>query len=124
MTSAHLAIGEVERLSGVPATTLRYYDRIGLITPAGRVGDKRRFDPAVLRRLTAISLCTEAGFTLDEVRTLLLDDSDGRVASRELAERKLVELEDRRRQLDAAVALIERGMRCTCRSIDACDCGA
>lgn len=118
------SIGEVAELSGVPASTIRYYDRIGLVHPVARVGDKRRFDDAVLRRLVAIGLCTDAGFSLDEVRELLADESPGRTASRALAHRKLAELDEQRRRLDAARELIERGLRCTCPALDSCDCGA
>ena len=99
-----LSIGEVADLSGVPATTIRYYDRIGLVEPVARVGDKRRFDHAVLRRLVAIGL--------------------GRVASRELARRKLAEIDEQRRRLDVARVLVERGLRCTCPALDSCVCDA
>lgn len=119
-----LSIGEVADLSGVPATTIRYYDRIGLVEPVARVGDKRRFDHAVLRRLVAIGLCIDAGFSLDEVRELLADDSPGRVASHELARRKLAEIDEQRRRLDAARVLVERGLRCTCPALDSCVCDA
>jgi len=60
-------IGEVARRSGVPASTLRYYEEKGLIASTGRHGLRRTFDAAVLERLALIALGQAAGFSLDEV---------------------------------------------------------
>jgi len=46
-------IGQVARASGVPASTLRYYEEKGLIASSGRRGLRRVFNPAVLERLAA-----------------------------------------------------------------------
>src|SRR5262245_22462791 len=46
-----LDIGEVARRSGVPASTLRFYDEQGLIASVGRRGLRRLFEPEVLQRL-------------------------------------------------------------------------
>src|SRR5581483_7288145 len=107
----------------VAATTLRYYEKIGLITPPVRIGGQRRYDESVLGRLEVIRLCKTAGFALDEVRLLFADDAPGRPASKALAEAKLSEIDARIESLRRARAVIEWGMRCTCPSIDACSCG-
>lgn len=60
-------IGEVAKLSGVPASTLRFYEEKGLITSTGRQGLRRRFDPGVIERLALIALGRTAGFSLDEI---------------------------------------------------------
>ncbi|MFD8303638.1 helix-turn-helix domain-containing protein [Streptomyces sp. NPDC059690] len=62
-----LDIAEVVRRAGVPASTLRYYEEKGLITPVGRRGLRRQYDPAVLERLALIALARTAGFPLDEI---------------------------------------------------------
>ena len=62
-----LGIGEVVRRSGVPASTLRYYEERGLIGSVGRRGLTRVFDRSVFERLTLISVGRAAGFTLDEI---------------------------------------------------------
>jgi DNA-binding transcriptional MerR regulator len=64
-------IAEVARRSGVPASTLRFYEERGLIASLGRQGLRRRFAPDVLERLAMIALGQAAGFTLDEIRTML-----------------------------------------------------
>ena len=118
-----MTIGELERRSGVPATTVRYYESVGLLPPPARVGGQRRFDSAVLGRLEVIGLCKAAEFSLDEIRVLFADDEPGRPASRVLAEAKLAEIDERMATLERARAIISWGMTCTCPSIDACTCG-
>src|SRR6201997_692494 len=118
-----LTIGEVAAAAGVAATTLRYYERIGLLPAPARLGGQRRYDDAVLARLEVIRLCKSAGFALDEIEALFADDAPGRPASRALAEAKLAEIDAQMASLARARAVIEGGMRCTCPSIDACTCG-
>ncbi|OKY25804.1 MULTISPECIES: helix-turn-helix domain-containing protein [Thalassotalea] len=65
-----LDIGEVVRLSGIPASTLRYYEEKGLINPIGRHGLRRQYDPAVLTQLSFISLGRLAGLSLNEINNM------------------------------------------------------
>lgn len=116
-------IGEVAREAGVAATTLRYYEQIGLVPAPARLGGQRRYDGAILARLEVIRLCKSAGFALEEIQLLFADDAPGRPISRALAEAKLAEIDARMASLARARAVIEWGMRCTCPSIDACTCG-
>lgn len=120
---ARLTIGEVADRTGVAATTLRYYERIGLVPVPERMGGQRRYQESVLARLEVIGLCKSAGFALDEIELLFADDAPGRPVSRALAEAKLAEIDAQMESLARARAVIEWGMRCTCPSIDACTCG-
>jgi MerR family transcriptional regulator, redox-sensitive transcriptional activator SoxR len=122
MTS-RLTIGQVAREAGVAATTLRYYEQIGLVPPAVRVGGQRRYDESVLSRLEVIRLCKSAGFALEEIQLLFADDAPGRPVSRALAKAKLAEIDAQMESLARAREVIEWGMRCTCPSIDTCTCG-
>jgi len=63
-----LDIAEVARRSGVPASTLRFYEKKGLIASTGRRGLRRVFDPRVLERL-ALS-AAEARREVHEAGTL------------------------------------------------------
>jgi MerR family transcriptional regulator, redox-sensitive transcriptional activator SoxR len=121
--AGRLTIGEVAREAGVAATTLRYYEQIGLVPAPARLGGQRRYDRSVLTRLEVIGLCKSAGFALEEIQLLFADDATGRPASRALAEAKLGEIDAQMASLARARAVIEWGMRCTCPSIDACTCG-
>jgi DNA-binding transcriptional MerR regulator len=62
-----LDIGEVVRRSGVPASTLRFYEEKGLIRSSGRQGLRRQFAENVLERLALIALGRASGLTLDEI---------------------------------------------------------
>ena len=81
-------IAEVAKASGLPASTLRFYEEKGLIRSNGRNGLRRLFSANVIERLALISLGSRAGFSLDEIgemfapegpdinRTLLLTKAD------------------------------------------------
>jgi DNA-binding transcriptional MerR regulator len=78
-------IAEVARQSGVPASTLRFYEEKGLIASTGRHGLRRTFAPAVLERLALIALGRAAGFTLEETAGMFASDGRPRVDRRMLA---------------------------------------
>lgn len=67
-------ISEVSKRSGLPASTLRYYEERGLIASVGRQGLRRRFAPEVLEQLSLISLGQAAGFSLDEISQMFSAD--------------------------------------------------
>lgn len=118
-----LTIGELALHADVAATTLRYYERIGLLHSPARVGGQRRYDDSIVARLEVIRLCKAAGFALDEIHLLFADEAPGRPASRALAETKLAEIDARIAELQRAREIIEWGMHCTCPSIGDCTCG-
>ena len=65
-----LDIAEVAKMTGLPASALRFYEQNGLIRSIGRRGLRRLFDPAVLERLGLIALGQAAGFTLKEIKAI------------------------------------------------------
>ncbi|WP_453968038.1 helix-turn-helix domain-containing protein [Amorphus sp. MBR-141] len=69
-------ISDAAKRSGVPASTLRYYEEKGLIASVGRRGLRRVFDDDVLERLAMIALGRAAGFSLDEIAGMF--GADGR----------------------------------------------
>lgn len=60
-------IAEVTHRTGLPASTLRFYEEKGLIRSIGRHGLRRQFDPCVIERLALIGVGRSAGFSLDEM---------------------------------------------------------
>ncbi|OQW41247.1 MAG: MerR family transcriptional regulator [Proteobacteria bacterium SG_bin4] len=60
-------ITEVAKVSGLPASTIRFYEEKGLIRSCGRSGLRRLFNAHVIERLALISLGRSAGFSLDEI---------------------------------------------------------
>ncbi len=70
--SGTYTIGEIGRLTGTKTPTIRYYEQIELISPAGRTqGNQRIYDEAALERLGFVRHARELGFTLDAIRDLL-----------------------------------------------------
>lgn len=67
-----LSIGELARRAGVPASTVRHYERRGLLQPGGRTGGNYRlYGPAELARLRFIRAARASGFRLADVGELL-----------------------------------------------------
>lgn len=66
-----LDIAQVAKRSGVPASTLRFYEEKGLVASIGRRGLRRLYDPSVLERLAVIALGRASGFSLDEIVELM-----------------------------------------------------
>ncbi|CAM3809461.1 helix-turn-helix domain-containing protein [Bordetella flabilis] len=64
-------ISEVARRTGVPASTLRFYEKKGLISATRSTGERRRFAPDVLDQLGLIALGQAGGLSLDEIGTML-----------------------------------------------------
>jgi DNA-binding transcriptional MerR regulator len=101
-----LDISEVARRSGVPASTLRFYEEKKLIVSIGRRGLRRLFDPRVLERLALIALGRASGFSLDEIALMFGADGRPRIDRRMLAA-KADEIDKTIRQLQA----LRRGLR-------------
>jgi DNA-binding transcriptional MerR regulator len=79
-----LDIAEVARRSGVPASTLRFYEEKGLIASIGRRRARRLFDAGVLERLALIALGRASGFSLDEIAQMFAADGRPRIAREKL----------------------------------------
>lgn len=95
-----LDITEVAKRSGVPPSTLRFYDEKGLIVSVGRRGLRRLFEESVLERLGLIALGRAGGFSLDEIASMLGRDGKPRI-DRGKMETKAQELDRTIRQLSA-----------------------
>lgn len=93
-------ITEVSQRSGVPASTLRFYEEKGLIASVGRRGLRRVFDPKVLERLALIALGRSADFSLDEIGHMFTSDGRPQI-DRKLLASKAKELDGTIRKLSA-----------------------
>jgi DNA-binding transcriptional MerR regulator len=91
-TVRDLDIADVVQRSGVPASTLRFYEEKGLIASIGRRGLRRLFDPGVLERLALIALGRAAGFSLDEIALMFAPDGRPRI-NRQMLTAKAEELD-------------------------------
>lgn len=118
-----MKIGEVAERTKTPATTIRYYERIGLLPEPQRVSGQRVYEEDVLEDLEAIAMAQDLGFTLDEIKLLLgsfRSEEEPSPNCREMAQHKLRELDeliaDARRMKD----ILEHGLTCRCTSLQGC----
>lgn len=130
MSDAHLAIGELGRMTGTKVETIRYYERIGLLAEPGRTaGNYRAYTSEHLNRLSFIRRSRDLGFSLDQVRALL-DLSDDRdrpceavdaIAKEHLnaVDRKIADLRALRRELSSLLEQCRCGTVADCRIIEA-----
>lgn len=112
-----LTIGEVAEAAGVATSALRYYDEIGLLPPATRIGGQRRYTGRAVGRLRIVERCQRAGFTLEEIGRLL----DGTGGWQRLARRKREELERRVAELEEAIDLVDAALACGCEHLEGCE---
>ena len=86
-----MKIGELARRTGVPPSTLRYYEAIGLLPVAKRENGQRIYSESVLERLRFIRAAKTTNFSLEEIARFL----SGQEADwRPFAEAKVLELEN------------------------------
>src|SRR5258708_856864 len=89
-----LKIGALAAMTGTNPPTVRYYEEIGLLPPAGRrVGGQRRYGDDDVKRLTFICRCRDFGFSIEEVRALIglmQDRSRSCTEARDMAQAHLV----------------------------------
>jgi DNA-binding transcriptional MerR regulator len=110
-----LDITEVAQRTGVPASTLRFYEEKGLIASIGRRGLHRLFDPGVLQRLALIAMGRAAGFSLDEIARMFTPDGRPRIDRKMLAA-KAVELDTTIRKLTEMRDGLRHAAACPARS--------
>jgi MerR family mercuric resistance operon transcriptional regulator len=98
-----LTIGELANAAGVATSTVRYYERRGLVKPDARTpANYRAYTPRTAERLKFIRAAQATGFSLKDIKEMLaLTYSDeppcAEVAS--LIERRLVDVRQRLAEL-------------------------
>jgi len=118
-----LSIGEVVSRTGKAASTIRYYEEIGLIPPPDRVSGRRRYQPDIVRTLSVVDIGQRAGMSLEEIRLLLDASPVDHLAIerlREVAERKLPELREAIARAELVRGWLEDAADCRCPALDDC----
>ena len=93
-----LTIGALAKAANVPTSTVRYYERAGVLRPSGRTaGNYRVYSESELERLRFIRAAQATGFTLDNIKALLRPSACGKVQG--LIEERLSQVGDRMREL-------------------------
>lgn len=106
------SIGEVARRFGVEVSTLRWWEKRGLLVPSGRESGRRRYDAADVRRIALIQLLQETALmSLDEIRTVLSGDSHSG-GWQEAVRARLASCEEQLVRLQSARAYLAHALTC------------
>jgi len=117
VTAELLSIGQLANTTGMSVSAMRYYDQIGLIETATRVGGKRRFNLQTVGRVNFVQRSQDAGFSLDEIGQILDDTAGGWQG---LVASKLDELTERRDRLNDTIAMLHEIRDCGCEAVTTC----
>jgi MerR family transcriptional regulator, redox-sensitive transcriptional activator SoxR len=118
-----LTIGEVARRAGVATSSIRYYERIGLLPAPERTHGQRRYGTDVLGKLGFIGVAQGAGFRLAEIRELIdgVDSPSGMAEPmRSLSSQKLDEIEALLERTKAMKGWLEVARECGCATPSEC----
>ena len=110
MSPELLTIGEVARRAQVATSTIRYYERRGLLAPDGRASGQRRYREATLRRLVFIGMLQDAGLALDDIAGIL--HASNVAEWKAIASRRLSVLDDEIAQLQRAREYLAGALLC------------
>lgn len=120
-----LHIGDLARAAGIPAATIRYYEKIGLLSsPARSEGNYRRYGSDDLDRLVFVRRARELGFSIEQVKELLeladrQEEDCGTVMH--LAQEHLADIEQKIRDLTTLKARLST-LALSCKGGKVADC--
>ncbi|WEK61833.1 MAG: redox-sensitive transcriptional activator SoxR [Candidatus Microbacterium colombiense] len=119
-----LTIGEMTRRTGVAASALHFYEKLGLIASTRTAGNQRRYPRHMLRRVSLVTVAKRLGIPLSDVQSAFADvpltetptHADWQRASR----RWKRELEKRREGIERLERELTGCIGCGCLSMKAC----
>ncbi|MFC1523263.1 MerR family transcriptional regulator [Thermodesulfobacteriota bacterium] len=90
-----LTIGKVAKQAGVGIETIRFYERQGLIEPPPRTASGYRIYPQdCIARLHFIKRAKDLGFSLKEIKELLVLHSDPHATKADIKQKTLLKIEN------------------------------
>jgi MerR family transcriptional regulator, redox-sensitive transcriptional activator SoxR len=116
-------IGELATRSGLNASAIRYYEKLGLLAPPFRAGGQRRYSDDALHRVLLIRFAGEMDFSLDEIKLFLSGLPDGVPVGprwKKLAQRKIAEVEEGIQRARRLKSLLRHLLHCRCTSLKIC----
>jgi DNA-binding transcriptional MerR regulator len=123
MATTPMTIGAVADRVGLRPSAIRFYEAEGLLPKAPRASTRRTFDERAVARLQVIHAARETGFTLEDIRQLLMDfppDTPPPERWRALAREKLPAIDAQIRRALVLRKLLHDGMSCRCVRIEDC----
>lgn len=118
-----MKIGELAERTNTPASTIRYYERAGVLPKPERISGQRQYDEKVIEELEAIKIAQNLGFNLDEIRLLLETFRSSEAPSEEcrsLTQQKLQEIDQIIAEAQHMKRILEHGVTCSCTSLQGC----
>ncbi len=118
-----MKIGELSERTNTPASTIRYYERAGVLPKPERISGQRQYDEKVIEELEAIKIAQNLGFNLDEIRLLLETFRSSEAPSEEcrsLTQQKLQEIDQIIAEAQNMKRILEHGITCSCTSLQGC----
>lgn len=123
-SARRLTVGQVAQRSGLPVSTIHFYESKGLILSERTAGNQRRFPPMILRYLAIVKVAQRAGMSLDDVRVALGQYKPGvQLTAKEwhrVASKWRSELDDRIAQLTRLRDELGGCIGCGCLSLKDC----
>jgi DNA-binding transcriptional MerR regulator len=111
-TGRTYTIREAATLTGLPASTLRYYESIGVVSPVsrGETSKHRVYDEQDLDQLMWVACLSSTGMSVSDMQQYVANRDRGPAAAREQIE--LLEAQQRRLDIEAVqVAIRQRYVR-------------
>jgi DNA-binding transcriptional MerR regulator len=112
MSGRLLTIGELARRAGVATSALRYWEERGLLPAPTRISGQRRYPESAVALVGIILLLRDVGFSLAEQQALAASRGVALDEWRQLARRKLAELDGRIAKAQAAREAVDHALRC------------
>jgi DNA-binding transcriptional MerR regulator len=123
--SGRYTISQLAHAAEVPTTTVRYYERVGLVQPEDRSGGNYRlYSDESLQKLKFIRAAQAIGFTLEDVKALLSAPNSNAASCRQvqsLIEERLAEVAQRLKDLRHVQQVLKLALE-KCRETERADC--
>ena len=116
-----LTIGEVSKASGRSRSAIRFCESRGVLATPERVSGQRRYTPSVIRDLALIRTAQAAGFSLAEIRDLLVAGPRGNERLRELARARAAVVEGEIARLRNVRSWLTQASDCGCEDLGDCE---
>lgn len=117
-----MKIGTVAIELGIPASTIRYYERIGLTAPPARVAGQREYDQRSILELKFVRLAQTAGFSIKEIRALSTAQHADKSSNpwQPFVEKKLDVIREKINGLHKMESILSTLQSCECSSLSKC----
>ena len=118
-----MKIGELAARSGLNASAIRYYEKVGLLAAPNRISGQRRYPGEAFDRVLLIRFAGQMGFTLGEIKLFLHGLRDNTPVGprwEKLAHRKIKEIDENLARSRRLKSLLKHLLHCRCASLQIC----